>query len=190
MLRKKEQANQNSEIPHVVMGHSHKRPPPTTLDSRTFKMAGLNVALLKQLMNRNVNLITDITNLAQLSGHQQMRMMEDPTANDNEDETPPPTLEDLDEGHSHEAGASQPRPEEVPLKEFEKELFLEEIRRYRCLSDTNSESYKSRPKKQNTWSKLSKLFNKDGEYPSIGVSLIGPAFLKKAIFFPLQTVSF
>ena len=55
-------------------------------------------------------------------------------------------------------------PEEMPSTDFEKELFLEEIRKYRCLWDTNSEGYKSRPIKQNAWSKLSQLFNKDGKY--------------------------
>ena len=165
-------------------------------------MAGLNMALRNQLMNGNVNL--DITNLAQLSGQQQVRMMEASAAtlgfDDNEDETQSKvhdsesssfgqtrttlsTFNDLDEGHCH--GASQASPEEVPSKEFEKELFLEEIRRYRCLWDTNSEGYKSRPMKQNAWSKLSQLFNKDGECQSINFPF-RPSISEKPFSFLLQ----
>ena len=38
--------------------------------------------------------------------------------------------------------------------EFDRELFIEEVRKYRCLWDISSEVYKSRPMKQNAWSKL------------------------------------
>ena len=105
-------------------------------------MAGLNLALLNQLMtNGNVNL-TDIANLAQLSGQQQVRMMEASAAtlgfDDNEDETQSKvhdsessnfgqtrttssTFNDLDKGQCHEA--SQASPEEVPSTQFEKNCF-------------------------------------------------------------------
>ena len=47
--------------------------------------------------------------------------------------------------------------------EFDKEMFIEEVRKYRCLWDINSESYKNRPIKQNAWDKIAAVFNKDGK---------------------------
>ena len=47
--------------------------------------------------------------------------------------------------------------------EFNKEMFIEEVRKYRCLWDINSESYKNRPIKQNAWGKIAAVFNKDGK---------------------------
>ena len=47
--------------------------------------------------------------------------------------------------------------------EFDKEMFIEEVRKYRCLWDINSESYKNRPIKQNAWGKIAAVFNKDGK---------------------------
>ena len=35
--------------------------------------------------------------------------------------------------------------------EIEKEKFIEEVRKYRYLWDINSEAYKNRPIKQNSW---------------------------------------
>ena len=55
------------------------------------------------------------------------------------------------------------RPSENAI-EFDKELFLEEVRKYRCLWDINSEAYKNRPIKQNAWTLIGKLFNRDGEF--------------------------
>eukprot|EP00112_Aurelia_sp_Birch-Aquarium-sp1_P006989 Seg1763.3 transcript_id=Seg1763.3/GoldUCD/mRNA.D3Y31 product="hypothetical protein" protein_id=Seg1763.3/GoldUCD/D3Y31 len=136
------------------------------------------------MMNGNLT-ISDLTNL---SDQQQARMMDNSAAtlrfDYNDDETQstvhdsePSSLgqknDDLSEGQ-------QASPEEMPSKEFEKELFLEEIRMYRCLWDTNSEGYKNRPMKQNAWSKLSQLFNKDGEYQNINFAfgLLALEFLK------------
>lgn len=48
--------------------------------------------------------------------------------------------------------------------DFDKEMFLEEVRKYRCLWDINSESYKIRPTKQNAWTRIGAVFNKDGEF--------------------------
>ena len=52
-----------------------------------------------------------------------------------------------------------------PLPEnFDKEVFLEEVRKYRCLWDVNSEGYKMRPMKQNAWLQISAIFNRDGKF--------------------------
>ena len=40
------------------------------------------------------------------------------------------------------------------------------MRKYRWLWDINSESYKIRPTKQNAWTKIEAVFNKDGEFNS------------------------
>ena len=52
-----------------------------------------------------------------------------------------------------------------PLSEnFDKEVFLEEVRKYRCLWDVNSEGYKMRPMKQNAWLQMSAVINRDGKF--------------------------
>ena len=48
--------------------------------------------------------------------------------------------------------------------EFDKEMFIEEVRKYRCLWDVNSEAYKNRLIKQNAWANIGTVFNKDGEF--------------------------
>ncbi|XP_071949661.1 uncharacterized protein [Antedon mediterranea] len=48
--------------------------------------------------------------------------------------------------------------------EFDKELFLEVVRKYRCLWDTHCEGYKNRPMKQTAWVKIGQVFNKDVEF--------------------------
>ena len=50
--------------------------------------------------------------------------------------------------------------------EFDKEIFLEEVREFPCLWDTNVASYKERPTKANAWKELSKIF-KDGNHENI-----------------------
>ena len=50
-------------------------------------------------------------------------------------------MDDQDEGEDDES---------VVLK-FEKEIFLEELRKYRCIWDTNYEHYKDRSMKINSW---------------------------------------
>ena len=47
--------------------------------------------------------------------------------------------------------------------EFDKEKFIEEVRKYRCLWDINLEAYKNRPIKQNSWGKIAVIFNKDSK---------------------------
>ena len=46
---------------------------------------------------------------------------------------------------------------------FGKEVFIEAVRQYKCLWDTNDRNYKNRSMKINAWNDLSSLFNKDGK---------------------------
>lgn len=48
--------------------------------------------------------------------------------------------------------------------EFDKELFIEEVRKYWCLWDINLEAYKNRTIKKNAWAMIETIFNKDGEF--------------------------
>ena len=48
--------------------------------------------------------------------------------------------------------------------EFDKEVFIEEVRKYRCLWDINLEACKNRPIKQNVWNKIGLVFSRDGEF--------------------------
>ena len=50
-----------------------------------------------------------------------------------------------------------------PPDNFDKAMFLEEVRKYRCLWDVNSESYKIRPVKQNAWLQIASVFKRDGK---------------------------
>ena len=47
--------------------------------------------------------------------------------------------------------------------EFDKEMFIEEVRKYKCLWDIHSKSYKNSHIKQNPWGKIAAEFNKDGK---------------------------
>ena len=47
---------------------------------------------------------------------------------------------------------------------FDRELFLVELRKYRCLWDINAETYKNRGTKSNAWQCLASIFNKNGEF--------------------------
>ena len=60
--------------------------------------------------------------------------------------------------------------------EFNKEMFIEEVRKYRCLWDINSESYKNRPIKQNAWSKIAAVFNKDGKCLAQSITLTNSSY--------------
>ena len=51
-----------------------------------------------------------------------------------------------------------------PPDNFDKGMFLEEVRKYRCLWDINNESYKIRPVKQNAWLQIASVFNRDGKH--------------------------
>ena len=46
--------------------------------------------------------------------------------------------------------------------DFDEEFFVEEIRKYPCIWDTKCRSYIGGTKKQNAWSQLCQLFNKEG----------------------------
>ena len=46
---------------------------------------------------------------------------------------------------------------------FDKELFLEEVRKYRCLWDVTWPSCKERNTKANAWEKIAATFGKDGK---------------------------
>ena len=52
----------------------------------------------------------------------------------------------------------------VPIDddEFDKEAFIEEVRKFKCLWDINDPSYKERTTKLNAWKALSTIFRKDG----------------------------
>ena len=50
-----------------------------------------------------------------------------------------------------------------PPDNFDKGLFLEEVRKFRCLWDVNCESYKIRPVKQNAWLQIAAVFKRDGK---------------------------
>ena len=47
---------------------------------------------------------------------------------------------------------------------FDKEMFLEALRRYRCLWDTNDPSYKNRTMKVNSWKQLATMFKQEGRF--------------------------
>jgi len=47
--------------------------------------------------------------------------------------------------------------------EFDKELFIEEVRKYNCLWDTNSKYFKDRTMKKNAWTKIGQIFHKEGK---------------------------
>ena len=49
------------------------------------------------------------------------------------------------------------------FEEFDKEAFIEAVRKLRCLWDTNDKSYKDRDMMVNPWRQLSSVFEKDGE---------------------------
>ena len=46
---------------------------------------------------------------------------------------------------------------------FDKEAFIEVVRQYKCLWDTNDRNYKNRSMKINAWNDLSILFNQEGK---------------------------
>ena len=58
-------------------------------------------------------------------------------------------------GYSYENTSK--KPEQI----FDKELFLEEVRKYRCLWNVSWPSYKERNTKANAWEKIVATFGKD-----------------------------
>ena len=50
-----------------------------------------------------------------------------------------------------------------PTDNFDKGLFLEEVRKFRCLWAVNCESYNIQPVKQNAWLQIASVFKRDGK---------------------------
>ena len=48
-------------------------------------------------------------------------------------------------------------------EDFDKETFIEAIRRFRCLWDTNDRTYKDRNVKANAWRYLALVFQREGK---------------------------
>lgn len=48
--------------------------------------------------------------------------------------------------------------------DFDKELFLQALRDFKCLWDTSDTNYKNRTMKLNAWKSLSQMFNQEGWY--------------------------
>ena len=47
--------------------------------------------------------------------------------------------------------------------EFDKELFIEEVRKFRCLWDLNSSCFKDRQMKRNAWAQIGQILNKEDQ---------------------------
>ena len=62
-----------------------------------------------------------------------------------------------------EGGVSKQGNEDERSIEFDKEIFLEESRQFRCIWDINAPSYQELPTKNNAWQMLSQVFNRDGK---------------------------
>lgn len=56
----------------------------------------------------------------------------------------------------------EPADNEPSSIEFDKEKFVEKIRKYSCLWDINSKAYRNRSIKPTSWGKITVVFNKDG----------------------------
>ncbi|XP_071942983.1 uncharacterized protein [Antedon mediterranea] len=66
-----------------------------------------------------------------------------------------------------EACSPPPAEEEslgLSLGLFNKELFIEEVRKHKCLWDVNSEQYKNRAIKVNAWKTIGEIFNREVEF--------------------------
>ena len=138
-------------------------------------MAALNLTILQQLMvNGDLNMC-DLANLSSINSKQQ--------PNDDESISVIPSscdetgLQETNDIASNFIVVNNPNQSST---EFDRELFIEEVRKYRCLWDISSEVYKSRPMKQNVWSKLGQLFNKDSECQFISV------IMKQTLCWPLN----
>ncbi|XP_057295971.1 uncharacterized protein LOC130624932 [Hydractinia symbiolongicarpus] len=55
-------------------------------------------------------------------------------------------------------------PVESQVTEFDKELFIEEVRKFPCLWNIYSTDYKDRNIKNNAWQELARIFQKDCEF--------------------------
>ena len=55
------------------------------------------------------------------------------------------------------------QPEQLSELPFDKELFLQALREYKCLWDISDSNYKNRTMKLNSWTALSLMFRQDGK---------------------------
>ncbi|XP_057297481.1 uncharacterized protein LOC130629394 [Hydractinia symbiolongicarpus] len=55
-------------------------------------------------------------------------------------------------------------PVESQVTECDKELFIEEVRKFPCLWNIYSTDYKDRNIKNNAWQELARIFQKDCEF--------------------------
>ena len=117
------------------------------------------------MANGNLN-VSDLANLSGMSSQQQNNNYENNVATPGSvHETTFQETQTIDSAITeNNTPADQYDGEEMYSTEVNKELFLEEVQKYRCLWDISSEVCKSRPMKQNAWSKIGQLFNKDGEF--------------------------
>lgn len=68
--------------------------------------------------------------------------------------------------NNHEEYFNEDQTENVAqeTKEFDKEMFLQALRDFKCLWDTSDANYKNRTMKLNGWKSLSQMFNQEGKY--------------------------
>lgn len=64
--------------------------------------------------------------------------------------------------HSNKNVIEDDVPEEI-TDAWSDEIFVEEIKNYRCLWDTSSRAYKDSLKKQQSWKELSQKFKREGK---------------------------
>ena len=74
-------------------------------------------------------------------------------------ESPQHSMVNIDSCHDYSYENTAKEPEQL----FDKELFLEEVRKYLCLWDVSWPSYKERNTKANAWEKVAATFGKDGK---------------------------
>ena len=66
---------------------------------------------------------------------------------------------------THEEYFNEDQTENVAqeTKEFDKEMFLQALRDFKCLWDTSDANYKNTTMKLNAWKSLSLMFNQEGK---------------------------
>ena len=146
--------------------------------SRKKNMAAMTLNLLQQMMANGDTTVADLASLVNTNSQQELYNHEDNAATPGSvDETGFEETETIvsvvtTTPENNLQGRGQYNGEELPAAKFDKEVFLEEVRKYRCLWDIASEGYKIRPMKQNAWSKIGHLFNKDGEFTACGFRFV------------------
>ena len=89
--------------------------------------------------------------------------------------------------HSSEvASQSQKSNFSVEGNTFDKEMFLQALREYKCLWDTSDPNYKNRNMKVNAWNALSSLFNQEGMSFFHFYSFPLPIYMPKSNYILLQ----